>query len=253
MASDNSHTLQASSLELLGLTERDYTLYLALLQLGSAPVRTLAQEAGMSRATVHDALKRLLALGLVSYVDAKAHRYFRAEDPVALRGLATRAEVAAQETRQKIARMVPELQGLAGSSAYRPSVRYYEGATGVKTLLQDVLTHTQEQEEPLYRVYSSAGIRDLIYQAWPTMSRVRKRQQVHCRSIALGEGGQTVGLDERKWLTREERAPTYIFIYGRKTAYVAQVADGELFGVIIEDGGIATTQRMIFDMLWRHL
>lgn len=245
--------LDVSSLELLGLTERDYTIYAALLQLGSAPLRRVAEATGVSRGTVHDTLKRLIDLGLVGYVDAKTHRHFQAEDPQRLRALATQREVAAQETRERIGKLLPELKELAGSAEHRPVVRYYDGDAGVRSLLEDVLAHTSKLKQKRYRVYSSAGIRDLIRHVWPQFSAARKRKAITVRSLAIGEGGQTVGLDERKWLTRKESAPTYIFIYGRKTAYVAQDEKQRLFGVMIEDGDIARTQRLIFDTLWHQL
>ena len=250
---NNGPILSVSSLALLGLSERDYRIYLTLLQLGSAPLRQIAEKTEVSRGTVHDTLKRLIELGIVSYVDAKTHRHFTAEDPQTLRALATRKEVAIKEARQKIDAMLPELRNMAGVEGARPVVRYYEGRLGVKAILEDVLEHTATLKTKEYRVYSSAGIRDLILQSWPRFSDVRKRRGISVRSIAIGDGGKTVGLDERKWLTRKENAPTYIFLYGRKTAYVAQIGVGKLFGVIIEDGGIATTQRRIFDMLWRQL
>ena len=87
-----NHKLPAKTLDLLGLTEKDLAVYVATLRLGNAPLRRVAEEAGFNRGTAYDALKRLIDVGLVSYVDANIHRYFTAEDPHKLRGLATRRE-----------------------------------------------------------------------------------------------------------------------------------------------------------------
>jgi len=119
--------------------------------------------------------------------------------------------------------------------------------------LEDVLAQTGALREKAYRVYSSPGIRDLIAASWPRFSSKRKKEGVRVKAIALGAGGKTVGLDERKWLTQKESAPTYIFIYANKTAYVSLDDRKHLFGVIIEDAAIAQTQKMIFDSLWRNL
>lgn len=246
-------TLKPQILELLGLKPNDMTVYTSLLQLGSAPLRRVAQEAGLNRGTAYDALKRLMSAGLVTHVDAKSHRYFTAEDPQKLRGLATRREVAIQAARQTLDEMIPELRELEGKSGHRPAVRYYEGPGGVQDILKDVLSHTERTKSKTYRVYSSSGIRDLIASAWPRYNAHRKKLGVKVKAIALGEGGKTVGMDERKWLTQEEGAPTYIFIYGSKTAYVASDEHDRLFGVIIEGSAIASTQCMIFDALWDGL
>jgi len=71
--------------------------------------------------------------------------------------------------------------------------------------------------------------------------------------IALGEGGELRGLDERKWLPADNANPTYIIIYPGKTAYISFDAKKELVGVVIENDGIYQTQKMIFNNLWNNL
>ena len=246
-------TLSTRTLQQLGITERDYTIYVTLLKLGTAPLRRIAQECDISRSTVHDTLRRLMDLGLVRHLDAQTHRYFTPEEPRALRALATRREVDAQEAREKVQSLLPELEGLLGRAQHRPAVHYFEGSAGIKTLLQDVLEHTAQSKEKLYRVYSSMQVRDLIAASWPSWNQARKRRKVSTRAIAIGEGGSTYGMDERKWLSKEAGAPTYIFIYGNRTAYVAADTKKQLFGVTIEDAGITQSQRLIFDALWKAL
>ncbi len=249
----NPINIKPETLELLGLKEKDLAVYLALLELGSAPLRRVAAEVGLSRGTAYDALKRLKLAGLVGHVDASRHRYFMAEDPQKLRGLATRREVAIQEARARIDALLPELKSIAGKSSNRPTVRYYEGAEGARSILEDVLSVTGHLKSKTYRVYSSPGIRDLIAAAWPRYNTTRKKRGIHVKAIAIGEGGGTHGMDERRWLSRKSKAPSYIFIYGKRTAYVGADPSGELFGVIIDDASIAATQRMIFEALWENL
>lgn len=237
-------------LELIGLKPKDMKVYTTLLKLGTAPLRRVAQECGLNRGTVYDALKRLLDLGLVSHMDAKTHRYFTAEDPQKLTGLATRREVAIKEAQLKIRTAVPGLRELLGSSGHRPSVRYYDGERGVRDILEDVLQVTGRAEHRLYRIYSSQGIRDLIAHAWPGFTKKRISSKVEVKTISIGKGGTTHGLDERKWLSESVAAPTYTFIYPGKVAFVSVDERKQLFGVIIEDDAIAATQIMIFDALW---
>lgn len=247
-------TLSSGELELLGMTRKDLDVYCALLRLGSAPLRRVAEEANLNRGTAYDALKRLLAAGLVTYVDAKTHRYFTAEDPHKLRGLATRREVAMREAAVTLAEMIPSFDALRGESGYRPAVRYYEGEAGVRDILTDVLEVTEREESRTYRVYSTSAIRVAKDDAWPAFSKERVRRGVRVRAIALGKGGTTVGLDERRWLsTREDGAPSYIAIYPGRTAYISMDDRKRLFGVIIEDAAIAKTQELIFDALWKTL
>lgn len=247
------HTLSEETLGAIGLRQKDYAIYIALMRLGTAPLREIARECGFNRGTTYDTLKRLMDLGLVSFVDAKTHRFFTAEDPKKLTGVATRREIAAQEARLKLQEVIPDLQQLIGWSQHRPTVFYYEGEVGVRSILEDVIQTCANSLDKMYRVYSSSAIRDLILNAWPGYTKQRIREKVRVRAIAIGHGGNTSGLDERRWLAKEDQAPTYIFIYPGKTAYVSVDEKQKLFGVIIDDTAIALTQTMIFDSLWQHL
>ena len=239
--------------ELFGLAAKDVDVYLSLLSLGNASLRRVAEQVGLNRGTTYDALKHLQEFGLVGFVDAKKHRIYMAEDPHKLRGLVRQREVALQEAREELTSILPVLERLSGSARHRPVVRYYEGASGVRDILEDVLQTTQRAESKMYRVYSSAGIRDLITSAWPQFVATRIRKGVRVRAIAIGEGGRTVGLDERRWLSKNDYAPAYIFIYADKTAHVFVSTSGELFGVLIEDNGLAQTQRLIFESVWKGI
>ncbi len=245
--------LSSRLLDLLGLTEKDRDVYLSLLQLGAAPLRRIGEESGLNRATAYDALRRLVEVGLVHYLDAKRHRYFVAEDPERLRGLVTRRELALAEAREKLELSIPKLRSLIGRESHRPAVRYLEGEAGVKELLEDVLVTAAKSKRKMYRIYSSADLRELILAAWPRFSQERKKRQVSVRAISMGEGGETVGLDERRWLSHSESAPTYTFIYGTKVANVAIDHRKELFVVLTDHEAVAKTQVMIFDALWKSL
>lgn len=245
--------LSVRTLELLGLKPKDLDVYQALLRLGSAPLRRVAEEAGLNRGTTYDTLKRLMDVGLASHVDAKQHRYFTSEDPSRLRGVATRREVALQEAREDVLSAIPVLQQLALHAEHRPAVRYFEGESGIKDILHDVLDSAERSESKSYAVYSSAGLRDLIAASWPTFKQMRIKRGISCKAIAIGSGGETVGLDERRWLSSDAASPTYIFIYPGKTAYVAVDGRGHLFGVVIEDMAVTSTQQHIFDQLWKSL
>ncbi len=54
-------------------------------------------------------------------------------------------------------------------------------------------------------------------------------------------------------LSGDAGAPTYVMIYGEKTAFISLDASATLLGVLVEDAGTAATQRLLFDSLWATL
>jgi hypothetical protein len=105
----------------------------------------------------------------------------------------------------------------------------------------------------LYRIYSAAGIREYLYDDFQSFSDARIARGIRVQVIALGEGGETRGLDERKWLGGNPTTPTYIIIYPGKTAYISRDQHNAPVGVVIENEGIARTQSIIFDSLWQSI
>ena len=54
-------------LEQLGLSQREISIYLALLKLGTASIRDIASQTEINRGTTYETLKDLARKGIVSY------------------------------------------------------------------------------------------------------------------------------------------------------------------------------------------
>ena len=73
--------MQLEALAALDLSERQISVYHALLQLGPASIRDVATKAGINRGTTYETLKQLATRGIVSYFPRGKRRVFQAEDP----------------------------------------------------------------------------------------------------------------------------------------------------------------------------
>ncbi len=241
------------TLETLGLSPKATDVYLACLKLGPSPVRKIAVVAGINRGTTYDILKVLIEFGLVSYVHKEKHQYFVGESPEKLRDLVEARARELDTTRQTLEVAIPELKSMHDNASGKPVARYYEGFSGVRHILEDVIETTAAASEKEYVVYSSAGIRSYLYKLYPKFTDDRIRAGIKVRVIAIGAGGETRGLDERKWLPTQESSPTYQLIYPGKLALITVDASDVPLGVTIEDNHLANVQRLIFDSLWQRL
>jgi hypothetical protein len=88
---------------------------------------------------------------------------------------------------------------------------------------------------------------------YPTYNSERIKRGIKVKSISIGPGGRLHGLDERKWLSKEESSPTYTLIYAGKIVLISLGEDKEPLGVIVEDKNTCKTQEMIFKNLWDKL
>lgn len=243
------------TLKKLGFSDKEISVYLTLLRQGHSSVRKLATAAGVNRGTTYDILKSLRQSGLVSFYHKDTRQYFVAEDPDTLRQFIEDKERALTESKEELDSVIPELKSYFEKQNDKPVVKYYEGSTGVKTILTDVIETMSRAKETdrEYYVYSSADTRNYLYIDYPDFSKDRIKKKIKVKIIALGEGGKTLGLDERRWLSQKQGSPTYTIIYDHKTAYISVTKAKSPLGIIIEDSGLAQTQKFIFNHLWKTL
>lgn len=240
-------------LKQLGFSDKDCAVYLACLKLGPSPVRKIAQAAGINRGTTYDILRWLITQGLVSYYHQQKRQYFIAEDPAKLQEVVRRRTEEIAATKAALADAVPQLRSMHDTAGGKPVARFSEGHTGVKGILQDVIATCRTAGVKEYAVYSSALIREHLYKLYPNFTDDRIKAGIEVKVIALGAGGETRGLDERKWLKTEAPAPTYQIIYPGKLALITVDGSGTPLGVTIEDANLSQTQRVLFDALWEKL
>lgn len=238
-----------------GLSDKEIAVYTALIELGPSPVRVLAQKSKVNRGTTYDILRSLMEQGLVSYYNTETHQYFAAESPDKLITALQDRQRQLGTLQQEISDNLPELKTMFEREGGRPQVRLYEGLKGVRQILEDVLTAMAQSSDKQYFVYSSLSLRDEVYEAMPDFTKKRIKHGITVQTIALGEGGETAGLAERKWLPTTD-APiraTYDLMYDGKVAHISLDDANQPMGVVIENQGVYETQKMIFESVWNQL
>lgn len=239
-------------LKKLGFSDKSAKVYLALLSLGPSSVRKLAEHCTLNRGTTYDALKWLTEKGVVNFYNKDTKQTFVVEDPMRLQIVVKEEQEILQNIDKKLEKIIPELQALYNKEGKRPVARYYNKKE-IPKILQDVLDTCENNAEKSYCIYSAEGMRKYLYEEFSTFSDVRIGKNISVKVIAIGEGGEKRGLDERKWLNKKTGTPTYILIYPGKTAYISLDAKNEPVGVVIENEGVYQTQKMVFDFLWEKI
>lgn len=232
----------------LGIEGKQARFYLAALELGQAPVRRIAREAGISRTNAYDVLARLLDRGLVTQVERGPGRrsYVVAEEPGRLRRLL-------EEQRQALDALLPELQSLYHRSAVRPRVRLYEGREGIRTVLEDTLACRSKEllgilsMGDLFNVPGRAEMEDLVRRriaAGVSLKVLRSRE----KDVGDIWPTRAVDLRELRYVPPGTVFTMTLYIYDHKVSIVS--SRRENFGMMIESPELAETQRNLFMVLW---
>jgi len=237
-----------STLKSLGFSDKEAETYIAILSGGPDSVRNIATKAGLNRGTAYDVLKELMRLGAVSFYNKEKKQYFVAEPPEKLMGVVAKRIEELESSRARLTSALPELQSLYDSGGAKPTTKLYEGTDGVRFVLDDVL-----ETGAAYCAYSSADLRGVLYESFPGFTKERIGRKIAVRVVAIGSGGGDAELAERRWLSKQENAPTYVLLYGTKIASISLATDGKPQVVVTDDVALAQTQRLIFDHLWEFL
>lgn len=242
-----------------GFSEKETSVYLALVELGASSVRTISEKASVNRGTTYDILKSLINLGVVSYFNKKSKQYFIAERPETLLAVIDKKREDLAGIRADVEETLPLFKTLFEKQGGKPSVKLYEGLIGIRHILEDVLKSMDQVKQKTYYVYSSATVRKNVHLAMRDFSNKRIRRKIKVKTIALGEGGNLVGLDERKWMKlpyekgKETLRPTYEIIYNGKMAHISLDNADNPVGIVIENEEIYQTQKLIFEYNWKKL
>lgn len=239
-------------LQSLGIDEEAQSVYLALLKYGSLSIRRLSTYIGINRGKTYEVIKRLVALGLVTFKRSGEQRHYAAETPLRIYDLIEEKKKELTHVEEQAEEIVPALLAVGKQSGSTPVVRFYEDDEGVVAILRDVLTTTSKLPRKEYYAYSSRPLRHYLYRKFPNFTRRRIKEQVFVRVIAIGEGGDPAEISLRKNVAEppNQELSSYILIYGTKVATISVSADGVPFGVVIDDPGVAATQRLLFEKLW---
>ena len=121
----------------LGFTDKEASVYVALLRLGNAGAPQIGEETKLNRPTTHDTLERLGRAGLVTAYVEDGERRFSAEPPERMLTVLSlqKREV---EAREDIAsRLLPRLLAIGTSHASKPKIRYIEGLAGLRNMQRE--------------------------------------------------------------------------------------------------------------------
>lgn len=244
----------------IGLSDGEIAVYLASLSLGPSPVQVIARKAKTPRASAYAILRGLVQQGLVTnYKDGKK-TLFAPESPQQLYNLIEKQESTLQRKRLDIEQALPGLQALLKETATKPTVRYFAGIEGLRSIRQEVLMYSMSKDVwynlmPADQVRLIFGEKELLYSA----ARVAKRIPAKTIFTTTSEDfkrrlltNAQKELAERKFITPDQyKSASGYTIYRDRVAF--STFAGEIGGMIIESEPLAIMMREAFLSWWARI
>lgn len=233
-------------LQNIGLSEKEASIYLALLELEEALPSVIAKKAEVKRPTAYVILEQLKKRGLVSHVKKSGYIYFRAQNPHSL----------LEDQYDKYTKLedaLPELLELNKRYALTPQMTLYEGEKGMIQIMEDTLTSSED-------LLCWADVKlawDYLIDYYPTYIKKKNVRPIWVRGIFCDDSRarkfKELGNEEFRevYLIPKSKYPfkNEINIYDDKVAIISQK---DKVGVIIQNQAISDTQKAIFHLGWDY-
>ena len=218
-------------LQNFGLTEAEVKLYIALLNLAEGTANQLADRTNTNRTFTYDRLKKLLDLGMASYVIKDSKKYFKPAEPSHLLAIL-------KEREEQLKSILPDLERLKKPIKKGPKVELYSSKKGIRTALNLIL---KEKKEVLIHgsIAPFIEIMESYYDIW---NQRRRKEKIMIK--LLSNENISVPYSESELLGEDGKYNTTTFTFGNNTI-IAIWADNPV-AILIESEEIAKENSLFF-------
>ena len=252
--STTANNLITKNLVEFGLSEKEASIYLALLELEIATVQEVAKASGVNRSSAYVVLESLKKQGFVSVSEDKKVQRYVATSPDLLLHVAEDRARKQGVIKDKISSVIPDLKALYKDTKARPKVRVFEGKEGLISAFEDSLNHN----EKMIRIcFSVENLMKILPDYFPQY--VQKRIQKGIKMLSIHPRDEIAEklikmfpkFDDAILVPREKYSfPADMAIYADKIGYMSSEKGG--LAIIIESKEIAEVMKNIFDLAWEE-
>lgn len=237
-----------SNLEQLGLTKIESRVYTALINLGSTTTGPLVKKTELHRATVYDALKRLMEKGLVTFIIKEKTKYFQVVNPEHFLDLIQEKKLEIENKEKTARKIIKELNQIQEQAKTKESASIFQGKRGIRTIFEDILNYRE------YFAFASKGkFKEILGIYFDQFQRKKKQKKIKSKILieeGLKESDYVKSIHgEIRFLSKEYNYPTATFIYGNKIAFFVFTEYPTAF--LIESKEVVESYRSYFGLLWK--
>lgn len=237
----------------IGLSDKEASVYLALLSFDKALVSDVAEKANIKRPTAYVILDTLAKKGLVSESNLGKKTYYIAEPPEKLGLFVERQIHSLEENKKSLDIIVPQLKGIQRGQGEKPLVQFFDGKEGVLSSNDDTFSQKIDNEA-LYNIYSA----DLIAEFLDPKEKTKLRESRISKGIKSkavytskdterpsDETGDRVRIDQDKY-----PISTDISVYGDRVRIA--ILGKKPSGISIRSKELAETLKSLIKYIFDH-
>lgn len=148
-------------LQNIGLSEKESSVYLALLSVDTYSVLELSKATKINRTTLYPVLDELINKKLVIEIKQDKKVRFQAESPERIETYIQNQKNQLEEQEKVLEDIIPQMRGFVRNVGEKPVVKFFEGREGI---LESLNTYYEsgDNEKEEYLIYPRRDIKDLF-------------------------------------------------------------------------------------------
>ncbi len=235
------------ALESMNLSDKESETYLILLKSGALSIQEISDKTKINRTYCYEIIKNLLDKGMIASVKQERGQKYLATKPKSLLLLL-------KEKEEILKKALPELEKLTGNQINLPKIELFEGNKGIKVAMSEALKLNKEIVG-----FSSRDFIEYMNYYLPNFAKERVKNKIPIRLLLndskwtkkwLSEFNNKKELRKIKFHKYKEDFKSTIYIFGDSTLIIFLSKKNPL-AVLINDSNYSTTQKLIFEQLWK--
>ncbi len=244
-------------LALFNLSDKEIAVFFVLLEKDKATASDIARALPkISRTSIYDLLANLQKLALISSFETEKLTYYKAGSAEHIIDILEEKKRALTKQQNALRTVSDTLHQLRSGTAYRPGVRFFEGAIGITAIHRELQNARKEMWsivnfEAIHRVFPMVNNEDRL-KDFQTYAVPRKTLIVHNPDGELYlRVAPVTNLHHVKWLPKSTEIKTDTLMWEGHVAIIDYAQ--HLNGIIIDNPTIYETTRSWFTMMWESI
>jgi HTH-type transcriptional regulator, sugar sensing transcriptional regulator len=237
-------------LKKFGFSEKEASIYIAILELGEASASNIANKSGQNRTTTYSILSQLVREGVVKKTKKKTKTFFFVEDVNNLND-------SLKQKKRVLNDLLPELSALHNILPSKPKITFYEGEGGMRDFYLHILD-TLLPGDFIYEYFGSNNLENIMSEEFAYFYfHERTKRKIPIKIIATESSFSKRMKDEQEKFLREVKFvkdndfTANMQIFKRGVGIISYKDD--FMGVIIESVDVYKMMKMSFDLAWQGI
>ncbi len=252
-------------LQKCGLTKKQTTVYLGLLELGGAFPSKVSDYVNMNRSTVYKILSDLSIKNLIVETKKRGKWFYCVEKPEKLLSHNKRRINILNKEIKSTENVLKDLNSLFSLNLQKPKIKFYEGVEGVLEVFRSHL-NIEKPYEMLAVCNASKFLKFIPNKELKKYLKAKEKLEITTRGLVPdtntdikynNSACKNAGVSKKTWpklrfvSSEVFNMGSDITVYGEDKISIINFTNDKLIGIIIEDKTIHDMFKMVFNLAWK--